>query len=94
MSEIEVEPDRLLRLAQRLQTACAEARRLQLVTAEAGPQVTGSPELSVALDRHAEAWEWTVRLVEQQARDLAELLSGAATTYDWLEDCIAAATGR
>ena len=92
-ASITVDPAVLRRTARVVQATCAEARRLQRAAGILDIGVTGSVELADALARHARTWSWTVEIIEDRVREVADLLATAGQVYDQVEECIADLTG-
>lgn len=91
MSRIEVTPASLLDMAERLRTTTVLARRARDALAGAGPEVTGSVELSAALSEHAEVWEWCLEHVHDKLLRGSQALADAARTYGQIDGAVAAA---
>ena len=88
MSRIEVTPATLGETADRLRAASMDARRVRLALAEAGPEVTGSAELSAALAQHADAWGWCLDRLNERVQAVARALEGGARAYDRVEQAV------
>lgn len=93
MSRIQVEPASLTETADRLRAAALDARRVCQVLREAGPEVSGSAELSAALHEHADAWGWFLERTHERVRSAARALDAAARAYDRVERAVADAAG-
>lgn len=91
MSRIEVTPAALLDMADRLHTTNVVARRARSALSSAGPEVTGSVELTTALSEHAQAWEWCLERLSDRLLSGSRALADAARAYGRIDEAVGAA---
>ena len=92
MTRIEVTPAALEATAEHLRDTNVDTRRARRALADAGPAVTGSPELSAALSEHAEAWGWCLDRLRERVQAASRALATGAQAYDRVEEAVATAS--